>query len=391
MQQHIDFGPLAQAVQDVKITDIVINNIGKVWVDYGHGMREYQPPIPLSTPEIVREYAVQLFAQLGKRLDNACPIADAATQAGVRVHAVISPIVAQGAAISIRIPRNTHNTLQNLFQQYMFPEQWLLVLRSLLYKKANIIITGSTGAGKTTLLRALLEQCDVNERIIAVEEVRELGSVLRENAVSLIVREKNVEGAGEVTLSQLVKATLRMRPDRIILGECRGEEIADVLRAFSSGHRGGIVTMHANSVQAVPARLISLGLLAGVTPQTVSALSAEAFNVILHLENNQGRRIIREIGVLSYENQQLLGKRVAIWDGKHTPKQGELWKQFAKQWVENSLQDYSSMLHFPIQNEKSDKPFPQQYLSQSDTNDDYDLDTLTSIPVIESKHSVTTL
>ena len=193
---------------------------GRVWADRGNGMRETVLRVPFRSPQVVREYAVQLCAQLGRRLDDACPIADAASPDGIRVHAVIAPLVPQGAAISIRFPDRTMASLRHLSQLGVFPAAWLPMFVGLVRRHATVLITGGTGVGKTTLLKALLAQCDVNERIVTVEEVRELGELGRGDHVSLVTREANVEGVGAISLTDLVKATLRMRPDRVVLGEC---------------------------------------------------------------------------------------------------------------------------------------------------------------------------
>ena len=173
------------------------------------------------------------------------------------------------------------------------PKTWLPLLRGLVSRRATILITGGTGTGKTTLMKALLAECGASERIVTVEEVRELGMLGLANHVSLVSREANVEGAGAVGLPELVKATLRMRPDRVVLGECRGEEIADLLRALNSGHHGGMTTLHADGVARVPARMEALGLLAGLAPQALAMLMAGAFDVVLHLERRNGPTVYR--------------------------------------------------------------------------------------------------
>lgn len=203
-----------------QVTDLAVTCDGRVWADRGNGMRETVLHVPFRSPQVVREYAVQLCAQLGRRLDDACPIADAASPDGIRVHAVIAPLVPQGAAISIRFPDRTMASLQHLSKLGVFPAAWLPTFVGLVRKHATVLITGGTGVGKTTLLKALLAQCDVNERIVTVEEVRELGELGRDDHVSLVTREANVEGVGAISLADLVKATLRMRPDRVVLGEC---------------------------------------------------------------------------------------------------------------------------------------------------------------------------
>lgn len=185
----IFFGLLDDVASDPQVTDLAVTCDGRVWADRGNGMRETVLHVPFRSPQVVREYAVQLCAQLGRRLDDACPIADAASPDGIRVHAVIAPLVPQGAAISIRFPDRTMASLQHLSKLGVFPAAWLPTFVGLVRKHATVLITGGTGVGKTTLLKALLAQCDVNERIVTVEEVRELGELGRDDHVSLVTRE----------------------------------------------------------------------------------------------------------------------------------------------------------------------------------------------------------
>jgi pilus assembly protein CpaF len=330
------FGPLEYLVHDAALTDVAVTCDGRVWADYGKGMVQEHPRIPFRSPEVIREYAVQLCAQLGRRLDDACPIADASSVEGVRIHAVIAPVVPQGAAISIRFPRQERFDLRQLHERGLFPASWMSTLRGLVRGRANILIIGGTGAGKTTLLKALLGECDSGDRIVSVEEVRELGALGRGDHVSLMSREANVEGAGAVGLTELVKATLRMRPDRIILGECRGAEIADLLRALNSGHRGGMVTLHADGVGRVPSRLVSLGLLAGLEPAALSMLAQDAFDAVLHLERSKQGRHIAQIGDLHVAQGALAGRTIARWNGREVPSYTPEWEAFSAQWTKNA-------------------------------------------------------
>ena len=327
----IFFGLLDDVASDPQVTDLAVTCDGRVWADRGNGMRETVLRVPFRSPQVVREYAVQLCAQLGRRLDDACPIADAASPDGIRVHAVIAPLVPQGAAISIRFPDRTMASLRHLSQLGVFPAAWLPMFVGLVRKHATVLITGGTGVGKTTLLKALLAQCDVNERIVTVEEVRELGMIQHANHVSLVTREANTEGAGGIGLSELICATLRMRPDRVVVGECRGGEVVDLLRALNSGHRGGMTTLHANQVEAVPARLVSLGLLAGLEPRATAALAEDAFDVVLHVERIAGRRRIAQVGRLEAVEGRLHGRLLAAWDGR-TVRAGQRWDGFMSRW-----------------------------------------------------------
>ena len=328
------FGYLDELVSDPAVTDIAVTGQGDVWIDRGAGMEEVLLRPGFAGPRAVRDYAVQLCAQLGRRLDDARPMADASSREGIRVHAVLAPLVPEGAAISIRLPNRNPPGLEELVADGLCPASWLFILRALVVNRATILVTGGTGAGKTTLLRALLGMCPQEQRLVVIEEVRELGRIAgHRNLVSLAARESNIEGAGGVGLVDLVKATLRMRPDRIILGECRGEEIADLLRAFNSGHRGGMATLHADNVERVPARLAALGLLAGLEPRALAALAQGAFDVVIHLERTGGHRHIAQIGRLTTTvDGRLLGEAVCTWPGRGAATYGTAWSKFARRW-----------------------------------------------------------
>lgn len=329
---HCWFGPLENIVRCPGVTDVAVTPDGLVWADFGDGMREVEPDIVFSSPQMVKQYAISLCAQLHTRLDDSSPIADAADESGLRVHAVIEPIVAHGAALSIRLPAWSAVSLDLLRQSGLFPAEWLPLFEALIRKRASILISGATGAGKTTLLKALLNACPARERIVIVEEVRELGIAEHANCVSLACRQPNAEGVGEITLAQLVRATLRMRPDRIVLGECRGGEIADLMRAFNTGHRGGFATIHADCVERVPQRLIALGQLGELPANVVEALALGAFDVIVHIDRSSRKRFVSQIGFLTRATEGLAGIPVMEWDGISLPRQTSRWAAFAARW-----------------------------------------------------------
>ncbi|WP_418969554.1 CpaF family protein [Alloscardovia omnicolens] len=309
-------GPLTSFASEPGVTDIAVTSDGRVWVDKGCGMTERNLDIGRLSPQAVRDFAIQLCASLGKRLDDACPIADASSRDGIRVHAVLEPIVPQGASLSIRLPQHRLNTLEQLEAQGMFPSEWTRLLHRIISAHQSILICGGTGAGKTTLVKALLSVIPHGERVVIVEEIHELEQSLHHNSESLVMRESNVEGVGEITLSDLVRATVRMRPDRIVLGECRGEEVADLLRALNSGHRGSIATLHADSIERVPSRLCTLGLLAHISVPAMSQLAAGAFDVVIHIVRSASGRHISHIGRLCVSHDgQLYGQRLCSWDG----------------------------------------------------------------------------
>lgn len=328
----LQLGPLERFACDGTVTDVVVTCDGAVWVDCGRGMQLAHTAIPLHDPHVLRDFAVRLCAQLGCRLDESCPIADASAPDGTRVHAVVAPIVPHGASISIRFPDRVAPDLDVLARLGMCPAPWVPLLRLLVRGRANVLITGDTGVGKTTLLKALLACCAPQERIVTVEEVRELNVVPHAHTVSLVARAANVEGRGAVGLPDLVKATLRMRPDRVVVGECRGEEVADLLRALNSGHRGSFTTVHADSVARVPGRLIALGLLAGLEPRATAILAEGAFDVLLHLERGSQCRRIAQIGMVQCVDGRLCGRVVAQWSGTGNAVAGEAWGDFVAQW-----------------------------------------------------------
>ena len=313
------------------LADLIQEALGTVWADRGQGMRPHTLRVPFSSPQAIRDFAVRLCSQLGRRLDDACPIADASTVEGVRVHAVIAPLVPQGAAISIRLPDVVAPSLESLAENGMFPSGWMPLLEGFVERRASVLVTGGTGAGKTTLLKAMLMRCAPGERVITVEEVRELGMLNHANHVSLVTRGANMEGKGAIGLSQLICATLRMRPDRIVVGECRGGEIGDLLRALNSGHRGGMTTLHANQVTAVPSRLVALGLLSGLNPQATAALAQDAFDVVLHVGRVGGRRRIAQIGRLEFAEGKLRGNLLAGWNGNQM-RASQQWPDFVRVW-----------------------------------------------------------
>lgn len=330
--QNFRWGPLQSLACQPHVTDIVVTSDGRVWADSGQGMQERYVDSGLSSPQVMRDFAVRLCAQLGRRLDDSCPIADASTSEGIRIHAVIAPIVKQGAALSIRLPDVFRSNLPDLRAGRAFPPEWEELLRSLVQAKATFLVSGGTGTGKTTMVKALLMECPQSERLVTVEEIRELGSLEGLNCESLVVREPNIEGAGQINLTDLVKATVRMRPDRIVLGECRGEEIADLLRAFNSGHRGGMVTIHADSVQRLPARLSALGLLAGIQPQATALMAQGAFDCLVHMDRLRGRRYISQIGHFEVDKEGILrGRVMAVWDGSGPARYSPQWDQ----WIQH--------------------------------------------------------
>ena len=287
-------GPLEVWLDDAAVTDLAVNGDGKVWVDRGAGM-EWTGAV-LST-EDARALAVRLAAAAARRLDEASPWVDGQLPSGARLHAVLPPLVAGGPHITIRVPARDHLSFGMLEAAGMFPPAWGVVLREVVARRLAFVVSGGTGAGKTTLLAALLGLVDPSDRLLVVEDVREL-HVAHPHVVRLEARPPNVEGAGEVTLTTLVRQSLRMRPDRIVVGEVRGAEVRELLAALNTGHEGGCGTVHANAPEDVVARFEALGALAGLGPAAVRAQVAAAIDVIVHVTRRGPTRRVQTVSAV---------------------------------------------------------------------------------------------
>lgn len=300
----IGAGPvIAPLLEDAAVTDVVVNGT-HVWVDRGEGM-EVVADSGLGGEAETRALAVRLAASCGQRLDDASPIVDGTFASGVRLHAVIPPLSAEGTLISLRTHRTRVLAVDELADGGSIARELEPLVRRLVAGKANVLISGATGAGKTTFLNAMLTLVPGNERILVIEESAELRPT-HPHVVHLQVRKANVQGAGEVTMSDLVRAAMRMRPDRIVLGECRGAEVRDVLGALNTGHEGGWATIHANSTQDIPARLVALGALADMTESTVAAQAAAGLDAAIHVRRSGARRYLSEISVFERRGGELV-------------------------------------------------------------------------------------
>jgi pilus assembly protein CpaF len=288
-------GPLRGLLETPGVTDVLVNGPDEVWIDRGMGLE--RASVGFGSAGDVRELAVRLASLGGRRLDDACPLVDARLPDGTRLHAALPPVVDGCAAISLRTVRRGALTLEDLELCGTLTPGLAPVLAGLVAGRASLLITGATGSGKTTLLASLLSLVDPSERIVVIEEAGEVNPT-HPHVVRLVERRANVDGAGAVEVSRLVREALRMRPDRIVLGECRGPEVRDVLTALNTGHRGGMATLHANAPADVPARLAALGALAGMDARATDLHAAAAFQAVIHLEKTSAGRRVTEIAIL---------------------------------------------------------------------------------------------
>jgi pilus assembly protein CpaF len=302
-------GPLAVLLRDPTVSDVLVNGGDGVYVERA-GVLERSDVVVGGEAEL-RGLAVRLAAAAGRRLDDAAPWVDARLPGGLRLHAVLPAVAPGGTHVSIRRIRPAHHSLDALIEAGAMPRAWRVVLRALIEVRRTFLISGGTGAGKTTLLGALLGLVPAQERILLVEDVAELAPA-HPHVVRLEARPPNVEGTGGVTVQDLVRQALRMRPDRLVVGECRGAEVRDLLAALNTGHAGGCGTLHANAAQDVPARVEALGALAGLTPSAVRVQFAAAVDAILHVERVADRRVLSQIAVVVRDGHDRLEVRPAL-------------------------------------------------------------------------------
>lgn len=279
-------GPLQQLLLDPEVTDVLVNGPADVWLDRGQGIE--RAPVDFDDAAAVLRLAQRLAALGGRRLDEASPFVDAQLPDGTRLHAVIPPIACGSAAISLRIPRHRGFRLDDLVAAGTVDAVGARWLRAIVDARLAFLISGGTGSGKTTLLSALLETVDPRHRLLIVEDSAELRP-RHPHVVALASRPANVEGAGVVTLRDLVRQALRMRPDRVVVGEVRGAEVVELLASMNTGHEGGCGTVHANSPADVPARLEALGLMAALPRDAVHALVAAGVHCLIHIERSPRR------------------------------------------------------------------------------------------------------
>ena len=303
------------------VTDVLVNGPETVWIDRGAGLE----PVDVRFPDeaAVRRLAVRLAASAGRRLDDAAPWVDAGLPDGTRLHAVLPPVSGSGTCLSLRVLRRAALPFADLAGRGAFPGASADLLTAVVRARLAFLVTGGTGTGKTTVLSALLGVADPRERVVLCEDAPELAPP-HPHVVRLLTRPPNVEAAGAVTLRDLVRQALRMRPDRLVVGEVRGAEVVDLLAALNTGHDGGCGTVHVNRAADLPARLEALGEAAGLGRAAVHSQAAAALAVVVHLRRGPSGRHVAELGVVRRRGELI--EVAAGWraDGGPCPARDEL-------------------------------------------------------------------
>jgi pilus assembly protein CpaF len=310
-QEFTGAGPLEPLLRDLSTTDVLVTSPDAVWVDRGDGLVRTQVRFPDEAS--VRRLAQRLALAAGRRLDDASPYVDARLpDSGVRLHAVLAPIAAGGTCLSLRMLRPAAHDLAALRGLGAVDEDGWRLLHAIVDARLAFLIAGGTASGKTTLLSALIGCVPPAERVVCVEDAEELRPA-HPHVVRLVARPPNIEGAGEVVLRDLVRQALRMRPDRLIVGEVRGAEVCDLLAALNTGHEGGAGTVHANSTREVPARLEALAALGGMSRSALHSQLAAAVQVVLHVARDRsGVRRLEAVAVLGRADGEVLAR--PVWE-----------------------------------------------------------------------------
>lgn len=279
--EALGLGPLEDLIDDNNISDIMVNNRNQIYIER-FGKIELSPKRFLSN-EQVRQVIERIIAPLGRRIDELVPMVDARLPDGSRVNAIIPPLSLTGPTLTIRKFGRERLTIDDLLRLNTMSDPMREFLRAAVSARKNVIVSGGTGSGKTTVLNVLSTFIPENERIISIEDAAEL-KLRQEHWVRLESRPPNIEGKGEITIRDLFRNSLRMRPDRVIIGECRGNETLDMLQAMNTGHDGSMTTIHANSTTDVLTRLDSMILMSGaeLPIRAIREMVASAIDVIIH-------------------------------------------------------------------------------------------------------------
>ena len=303
LPNHFD-ARLSALLAEPGVTDVLLAGASGCWVSRGRGIEPR--PNPFNEASDLDRLAFDLIAAGGRQLDPANPLADVVL-GDVRVHAVLRSACSAHTQLSLRYLGVRTTALVDLVALGAMTREVEAGLRAILANRENFLISGATGAGKTTLLRSMLAEV-VNERIITIEDLPELR--LGGSAVELLARHANLEGRGEVTLQRLLVEALRMRPDRLVVGELRGDELLVLLQAMNTGHSGSGATIHANSLESIPARLRAIALAAGLTFEVIESLLAASVQWVIHIGIIEGRRAIEAIGRFTLVDGRLAIERV---------------------------------------------------------------------------------
>lgn len=328
INESVGYGPLEVLLRDESITEIMVNGPNEIFIERNGKLENTD--VHFKDNDHVRHIIDRIIAPLGRRIDESSPMVDARLQDGSRVNAVIPPISIDGPSISIRKFRKDPYSLDDLINFESLSDEMANFLRMAVKAKTNILVSGGTGSGKTTLLNVLSDSIPEGERIVTIEDMAELRFSYN-NLIRLEARPPNMESKGEVTIRHLVKNALRMRPDRIIVGEVRGSEAIDMLQAMNTGHEGSLTTVHANTPKDALGRLEAMVIMSGL-PLTVDVIRGYfvgALDLIVQTSRfTDGKRRIVNISELVEEKGEMVAKDIYRFNRKATLSDGSIIGEF---------------------------------------------------------------
>lgn len=312
LEEFFGHGPLAPLLADELVTEILVNGQDEIWVEKSGNL--ILSGAKFSGEESLRRYVRRLLAQAGRKVDHQAPFADASLPCGSRLHVAAPPVAKHGYCLSIRKFSSSPWTLARLEESGALTKKSAALLESIVCSRQNILVAGGTGTGKTSLLGALLGRVGMAERTILLEDISEIRAH-HAHLISLEARPPNQEGEGEITLKRLLREALRMRPDRLVVGECRGPEALDLLLALNTGHHGSMATIHANSPREALARLETLAMLAAenLREGAVKSLVAGSIQFVAQLARTEnGRRLVSLAEIKGVDGGRYLLKELEL-------------------------------------------------------------------------------
>jgi pilus assembly protein CpaF len=325
LDEIFGLGPLESLLKDPTISDILVNRYDRVYIERG-GRLELQG-LTFKDDSHLMQIIDRIVSKVGRRVDESSPMVDARLADGSRVNAIIPPLAIDGPCLSIRRFGRDPLTARNMIENKSITEPMLELLSNMVKGKLNILISGGTGAGKTTLLNVLSGYIPPTERIVTIEDAAEL-QLKQEHVVRLETRSPNIEGKGAVRQRQLVINSLRMRPDRIVVGEVRGEEAFDMLQAMNTGHEGSLTTVHANSPRDAMARIENMSLMANlnIPERAVRQQIASAIHAIVQIARlSDGSRKVLSITELTGMDGEMIGLQdIFVFDRQGIDESGKV-------------------------------------------------------------------
>lgn len=329
MDETLGLGPLELLLKDPLISDILINGPKNIYCERGGKMEK--SAVEFRDNNHLLQIIDRIVSKVGRRVDETCPMVDARLTDGSRVNAIIPPLALDGAAMSIRRFGSNPLKLEDLLNYKAFTPEMVMLLEGAMKARLNIVISGGTGSGKTTLLNTLSSFISNEDRIITIEDAAEI-QLQQDHVVRLETRPPNIEGKGAVSATDLVKNCLRMRPERIIIGECRGPETLDMLQAMNTGHEGSLTTTHANTPRDCIARMETMIMMAGfdLPIKAMRTQIASAVDLIIQANRLQGgpRKVTRITEVCGMENDTIVMQDVFKFDKTGVDENGRAKGRF---------------------------------------------------------------